>query len=448
MKKFLAIALMLALVVVSCKKPEPEVKDSISLNTTSWTAPYEGESLTLTVTASGDFKGEPDVAWITVSGAKVTVAENTAYESRSGKVTFTCGTASAVLTVNQDAAPKPKEYTELPGPANSFIVSEAGDYKIKATVMGNGDAGLHPSFPIKSTAINPEGAKLVWQEVEGLITDVKLQDGYICFNCANKDGNALLAATAADGTILWSWHIWSAEAPKDVACNEKWTLMDRNLGATMATGEESYGLYYQWGRKDPFSSIIAFDSGAGEGWYHPCVGNEADQDNPEIHSIEYSIAHPNEYIGATTNNANWLLETGQGWLWGHYTEEAEAGLWHDFPVLKTIFDPCPKGYAVPTLVPIFNGWTGEDSIDETQKTATLFGGKIVLPPAGFVYNAGYGWYDFGGFPGIWEGSTPTTGWGGNTEMACRFRGLVGAVDPTDHYERATGHPIRCVKFAE
>ena len=139
MKKFLAIALMLALVVVSCKKPEPEVKDSISLNTTSWTAPYEGESLTLTVTASGDFKGEPDVAWITVSGAKVTVAENTAYESRSGKVTFTCGTASAVLTVNQDAAPKPKVYTELAGPANCYMVSTGGDYKIKATVIGNGD---------------------------------------------------------------------------------------------------------------------------------------------------------------------------------------------------------------------------------------------------------------------------------------------------------------------
>lgn len=448
MKKFLAIALMLALVVVSCKEPQPEVKDSISLNTTSWTAPYEGESLTLTVTASGDFKGEPDVAWITVSGAKVTVAENTAYESRSGKVTFTCGTASAVLTVNQDAAPKPKEYTELPGPANSFIVSAGGDYKIKATVMGNGDAGLHPSFPIKSTAINPAGAKLLWEELEGLITDVKLQDGYICFNCANRDGNAVVAATAADGTILWSWHIWSAEEPKDVVCNEKWTLMDRNLGATRADGEECLGLYYQWGRKDPFSAIIAFDSAAGEGWYYPCVGAEADQDNPEIHCIEYSIAHPMEYIGATTNNANWLLEPGQGWLWGHYTEEAENGLWHDFPVLKTIFDPCPKGYAVPTLVPIFNGWTAEDSIDESTMAATLFGGKIVLPPAGFIYNTGWGWYERGGFPGIWEASTSSTAWGGNTEKGCRFRGLVGAVDSTDQYERATGHPVRCVKFAE
>ena len=64
MKKYFAIALMLVLCITGCKKP-----DSIQLNTATWSAPYEGEAFTLTVTASGDYKGTPDVDWLTVSGA-------------------------------------------------------------------------------------------------------------------------------------------------------------------------------------------------------------------------------------------------------------------------------------------------------------------------------------------------------------------------------------------
>lgn len=436
MKKFLAIALMLALVVVSCKKPEPEVKDSISLNTTSWTAPYEGESLTLTVTASGDFKGEPDVAWITVSGAKVTVAENTAYESRSGKVTFTCGEASAVLTVNQDAAPKPKEYDELVGPANSFIIPEAGDYKFNATVMGNGNAGLHSTFPITSTAINPEGAVLVWEEVEGLITDLKLQDGFICFTCANKDGNAVVAATAADGTILWSWHLWSAEAPKDVDCGT-WTLMDRNLGATMPSGDEANGLYFQWGRKDPFSRVLAFDSGSGEGWYHPVVGGD-EGDNAEIHCIAYSVAHPIEYIAKSSRNNDWLLEPNQRYLWG-INWEVDGNI--DFQPFKSVYDPCPKGYAVATPNCLAAG-LGENTLN-ADGSVSMFGGKIVVPGCSFIYNGGYDWWD--GADGHWAGLwSCSTAWG-NTENAFR---LNSNLDARDNYDRAVGLPVRCMKFSE
>lgn len=442
MKKFLAIALVLALMVVGCKKPEPEVKDSISLNTTSWTAPYEGESLTLTVTASGDFKGEPDVAWITVSGAKVTVAENTAYESRSGKVTFTCGTASAVLTVNQDAAPKPKEYTALDGPANSYIVSEGGDYKIQATVMGNGDKGLHSTFPITSTSISPASAKLLWEEAEGLITDVKLQDGYICFTVANKDGNAVVAATDASDNILWSWHIWSAEAPKDVDCGT-WTLMDRNLGAIMASGEESFGLYYQWGRKDPFSRVIAFDSGAGEGWYHPVVGSGDDAASSDIHCVAYSIAHPNEYIANSNRNDDWLIEANQRYLWG-INWEVDGNI--DFQPFKSVFDPCPKGYAIatPNCMAAGTGNEGANASRNSDNSYTIFNGKIFVPAAGFVYIGGYGWYDAdgAGWGGLWECSTS---WG-NTENGFRLAGHN--FDPRDNNARAAAHPVRCMKYAE
>ena len=438
MKKFFALTLVLALIVVGCKKePEPS-KDSIKLNTETWTASYEGETVNITVTASGDFTAKADVDWITVSGSAVTVAPNPNYEARTGNVTFTCGEATAKLAVTQEAAPKPKEYTELAGPANSYIVSAAGDYKIKATVMGEGDAGLHSTFPITSTAINPAGATLVWEEVEGLISDVQLKDGYLCFTCANKDGNAVVAATAADGTILWSWHIWSAEAPADVNCGT-WTLMDRNLGATMTSGEESFGLYYEWGRKDPFSRILGFDSAAGEGWYHPVVGGGDDEASAEIHCIAYSVAHPSEFIAKSNRNDDWLIEPNQRYLWG-INWEVDGNI--DFQPFKSVYDPCPKGYAVATPN-CFAAGTGSASRN-ADNSFTIFDGKIFVPAAGFVYTGGYGWYDAdgAGWGGLW---TCSTSWG-NTENGFRLAGHN--FDARDNNGRAAAHPVRCMKFAE
>ena len=54
-----------------------------------------------------------------------------------------------------------------------------------------------------------DDAELLWQEVQGMITEVKVQDGKIIFTIGHiiAQGNALIAAKA-NGTIVWSWHIW------------------------------------------------------------------------------------------------------------------------------------------------------------------------------------------------------------------------------------------------
>ncbi len=437
MKKFLAIALMLALVVVSCDKPkpEPETKDSISLNTTSWSAPYEGEAFTLTVTASGDFQGTPDVAWLTVSGATVTVAENTTYEPRTGKITFKCGEASATVTVTQEAAPKPKEYTELAGPANSFMVTKGGDYKIKATVIGNGDAGLHSSFPISSTTINPADAALLWEEEDDLVTDVILKDGFICFTCANRDGNAVVAATAADGTILWSWHIWCTEGVSEVAIEgTEWVFMDRNLGAIgkdPEDGEAAFGMYYQWGRKDPFSRTIGFE---GNQYSYPCTDPGAGEDN----TIAYSIAHPNEYISQAVDAdfGDWLDTESNNWLWGSNTQDPDV--WNNkVTSFKALFDPCPKGYRVASMW-AFN--TAYESFANVDGGFTINNGTIFIPNSSFIYCAGHGWWD--PYATVW--TDQSAAWGDVSKDA--FRIVPG--DAHMNYQRAFGQPVRCMKHAE
>ena len=237
------------------------------------------------------------------------------------------------------------------GSANSYIVTAAGDYKFKA-VKGNSDE-----------AVDAFAAGVLWEtentatapEVGAIIASASFDEGYVTFSTPEtlKPGNALLAAVDAEGNILWSWHIWIpatevAVWDSEAFCGGK--MMDRNLGAltaTNATGDVdplSIGLYYQWGRKDPFPGATTFEKSpkgaavAGTDW----------SKHPEKITTEYSVAHPTEYA---------------------YVPEVDAGVWNvDDPQdlwnagdnAKTVYDPCPPGYRVPVYDKTLPMWAGSD----------------------------------------------------------------------------------------
>lgn len=315
--------------------------------------------------------------------------------------------------------------------ANCYMVNAGGGYFFDATVKGNGQSGIHSTFKDQSATLAPTGAKLLWEEVSGLITGVSYENGKIYFACSGKDGNALIGATDAAGNVLWSWSIWSTAEITDLKLGD-WTFMDRNLGAKSV---DDHGLYFQWGRKDPFSSIVDFDSGKGEGKYHPVAGGPDDDENVK-NTVEYSVAHPDTYIKASSRNNDWLLEAPQRYLWG-LNFEAD-GLAANAP-MKTIYDPCPAGYSVCTANALAAGLSAGASNQGTF--ITLFNGQMKVPASGFLYSGGYGWYNQDGFCGLWSCSTS---WG-NTENAFRLRGTD---DAYDNYDRATGHPVRCVRLSK
>ena len=140
------------------------------------------------------------------------------------------------------------------GSANCYIVSDSGLYKFK-TVKGNSSESVG----------NVASASILWETFGTSVAPVPTdlikafcyKDGYIAFQTADtyKEGNAVIAAKDASGTILWSWHIWLTDQPQGQEYyNNAGTMMDRNLGATSATPGDvgALGLLYQWGRKDPF----------------------------------------------------------------------------------------------------------------------------------------------------------------------------------------------------
>ena len=143
--------------------------------------------------------------------------------------------------------------------ANSYIVSEPEtNYLIDATRKGDGSQ-LATSY-----------VDVVWQTASGFVQYADFEDGKASFYIGAdsddatkiKQGNAVIGAYDADGELIWSWHIWATDYDPDAEGGtvdfNGYTLMNRNLGALAndnSTTDKilaSYGLYYQWGRKDPF----------------------------------------------------------------------------------------------------------------------------------------------------------------------------------------------------
>lgn len=116
-------------------------------------------------------------------------------------------------------------------------------------------------------------------------------------------------------------------------------MLDRNLGATTASirSNESAGLLYQWGRKDPMIGSLN-DS------YHnnrtAFVGDDVDaiMGDETTGTISYSISHPTTYI--TYNNVSSI---NYDWYYTG-TQTCDNTRWTSS---KTIYDPCPVGWRVP-----------------------------------------------------------------------------------------------------
>ena len=300
------------------------------------------------------------------------------------------------------------------GYANCYMIHLAGDYTFGTRKVDN--------TPINNIA------KVDWlwvSKVEGkegnaLISNVSYNENTVSFTASGEEGNALLAAFDEAGNIVWSWHIWITDKPElfDYQNNgipqsggqtDGYYCMDRNLGATAATvlGDyETFGLYYQWGRKDPFvgdkQEERTRDTEAG-GWKDVVkpFGNSnsltvcntayaqakwvSTSTNAEIGTIAYATANPMTFLFSGTGNvANWLNVKG-------LTAEEKSAICYDpdrslwRPFQKSNYDPCPVGYQVPRKA-MWVALGSENSVVTDYKgfvNTTATGAEVWYPMAGY-----------------------------------------------------------------
>lgn len=114
-------------------------------------------------------------------------------------------------------------------------MSQSGTYSLPA-VKGNSSASVGT---VASAEVLWESFGTDERVFKGdLVSGAKYENGKIFFKTADsyREGNVVIAAKDASGTILWSWHIWLTDQPQEqVYYNNAGTMMDRNLDATSAT---------------------------------------------------------------------------------------------------------------------------------------------------------------------------------------------------------------------
>lgn len=307
--------------------------------------------------------------------------------------------AYPVRCVFESSSPTVTDLSEVQT-ANSYMVTKSGFYKFRATTRGNGVTGLYvvqkdgPSFfrsfdagmganitgidkvdvlwwqgdltsgsSYRSFADNDPTSAEIEKECPVVILDNgELDNDFVTFYVtANQQtyGNVGLAAYDANGNILWSWHIWILPEVYDVRLGE-YTVMDRNLGATYAPTDETginqnnfyanLGLYYQWGRKDPFFSPRNDNTYNRNTyyWFRKQNGVWTKQENNMVKykgTIQKSVEEPNSYYQSDNSFWQTTYEDYNGAandLWGYVGRAGDLG----DSFAKTMYDPCPPGYRV------------------------------------------------------------------------------------------------------
>ena len=275
-----------------------------------------------------------------------------------------------------------------------------------ATVIGNGEAGILPpsgnqQMHTSSAVISPAKARLIWESSPGLVSQIELLYGYVRFRVSDPTahGNAVIGVYDDAGKVLWSWHIWMPDSTLEemaetvtLETGNSITILDRNLGAeaSVLTGAadndlKTYGLYYQWGRKDPSmgpkSADYRITSLETADYYDFSMErkNAAEVKTFAEPSIRDGVENPMYLVLPTSRSRyyefNWLYND-IGFLWG---KQEDVSVIH-----KTIYDPCPFGYRVPDseLQTLFD----ESDLTSYQghgQVLSLDGKNLYFPYAGY-----------------------------------------------------------------
>ena len=341
----------------------------------------------------------------------------------------------------------PSGYTNLSAAAtaNCYIVSQSGSYCLLVA------KGNQPSNLLGLT----EYASVLWESfgtsttpsVGDLIKSVSYKDGYIAFQTADdfKDGNAVIAAKDANGNILWSWHIWFTDQPQGQEYyNNAGTMMDRNLGATSATPGDvgALGLLYQWGRKDPFlgsSSINESVEAKSTITWPSAVSTSSSRG-----TVDYVTSNPTVFVYASSSPYDW-----------HYSS-CDNTLWTNSSSTKSIYDPCPAGWRVPDggsngvwskalgSSSSFTQSSLYNSTNESMNFSGKFGSASTIwyPASGCRDDSGGSLNYVDDFGTYWSASP------GDSSAYSLYFTHNGFVYPSDDYNRAYGHSVRCLQVID
>lgn len=299
----------------------------------------------------------PKVTFVAKEGGAETTVQN------SGNVTISAGVIADFGTLENVTAGESKDLSATES-ANCYIINAAGSYRFKA-LQGNSTTALEGVASVE----------VLWSEstdLNGVVASVEYKNGYVHFTTPEtyQPGNALIAAKDAEGTILWSWHIWATNRnsyPSDVIYPNGLVMMDRNIGARDVEGKY-HSLLYQWGRKDPIpgsagsGSCVSLVFSSTDLWK---AYGEEDTDVAVMNGFTFLFAKKRCDLDVAVKNPTTIYGVagdGEAAIWAN--GQTSTDLWG---ATKTVNDPCPPGYKVPDAFE-----TGPVASDDVMLSSSRF----------------------------------------------------------------------------
>ena len=384
--------------------------------------------------------------------------------------------SDGVFKFNRNFVVQPRDIT--PVPTNSYILRPALSgvnanatraYIPLAGVYSYWEDHVYENYTNSNINRIPNGnisAELLWQDRSGvinhtspdflkIINDDKRDSAYLFVQATGVKGNAVVAIKVG-GTIYWSFHIWVTEynpyeaagqklykAPGAGAGNAKNVFMDRNLGAMnnqYDSNGEAIGLYFQFGRKDPFPRSQSWINGA-----FLCYNASGTLQTSLITSSTSISANtttlrPLQAIRAAIENPTIFYNITSAW-----PLQSEGASWNTPQGNKTAFDPCPEGWRIPGMTTGNSPWGGitSDFAYLSNSTDMYYYGR---------YNPEVGYYPT---TGIITSNSVTIGGDRSTNYWTSFpstptaqgTGLnitTSGINESANILKYTGNQVRCV----
>lgn len=284
---------------------------------------------------------------------------------------------------------------------------------------------------IKNNGITLTEAKLLWQDVEGMIdpSSVSISGDNLTFRVTDKInyGNAVLAVydDQSPKQIAWSWHIWATDyklgtdlkvttyggtthkllpvvlgwcpGAKYEARSQRLLLTETGTGATVVvTVDQAAGSemgtppLYQWGRKDPM--LPSNGTNTNKTWYDAAGTPSTAWDRQQLRTtdkVDEAVAVITKCIqmpttvsyGTSDDDGTRYLDGRYSNLWAANKETFDATTYLTEST-KTVYDPCPAGYKVPMFYAF--GSFFKDGISTTLQKPSAVNGTW--------NDAEHGWY--------------------------------------------------------
>jgi len=228
-------------------------------------------------------------------------------------------------------------------------------------IVAPGSIVMFPaSFGDSTANVTFDSVSLIWQDHKDLVKKVVSEDSNIIVVLGSGvSGNAMIGASKSDKNI-WDWMLWVSDydpeknimtyATSIATDGSTYKIMDRNLGGLSSEASvDAFGLFYEWGRKEPFTSGTVYKIDNSEYTFPIVAATDAATAAGTKDIYALGNENPTTYYkgaGNASGNYGWFL-TDKSLIANHTNTWGGLGN-------KSIYDPCPAGWRVPKTYASFN----------------------------------------------------------------------------------------------